>query len=453
MRRRPSEIPKSIVLAVAALAVSAPARAAESPTALAAEGPEEAVASPRELWERLEPTLGPFSFAVERDEVVPSDTDPREKLRRVEVRFASQTVRGNTMNHLATAFIPADPARLQDPRRRGRVVVVGQRLGDDFMLYDYGDPIATRTGYPTMVLPVPGDFDGLDGEGRWMVFFREIVEETRDPLYHNYFRLAVPYLRALDVFAALLGEREIRAVIGGHSKRATSAYTAAAISPERVDGVVYMGNETVFSLAGRSHLRPISPAYSQRYVDCPVLYIGATNEDGYEMFAIGKIQALMTRPWTIEYIPNYRHAASSEKQFADWQMWVAHVFDGRPIAKISDLSHEIRGDGTVFRARVSTPNKIVQVKFWYVYCDDVPYWRDLVWYPTYAPRRDGDLYEAFHDGSTPDAWLVEVKDTAMGFPGYLTSLPQDITGKPTKERISRGWKPRAWTPKPKRPPG
>ncbi len=413
---------------------------------LGAEEPQ-AVPSPRELWQRLEPTLPPFTFSVEKDAIVPSDTDPRERLRRMEVRFQSQAIRGHAMNHVAVIFIPADEAVLRDPRRRGRVVVVGQRLGDDFMLFDYGDAIATRTRYPTMVVPVPGDFDGLDGEGRWMVFLRELVRETQDPIHHNYFRLAVPYLRALDIYSSILGEPEIHAVIGGHSKRATSAFTAAAISPERIDGLVYMGNESVFSFSGTPYLRPISPAYSQRYVDCPVLYLGATNEDGYEMFAIAKIQALMERPWTIEYIPNYRHATSSEKQFADWQMWVAHIFDGRPIARISDLRHEVTKDGTLFRARISSPNKIIQVKFWYVYCDDVPYWRDLMWYPLYPARKEGDLYEGFLDGTTPDAWLVEVKDTAMGFPGYLSSLPQDITGKPTKERISRGWRPRAWAPK------
>jgi hypothetical protein len=88
------------------------------------------------------------------------------------------------------------------------------------------------------------------------------------------------------------------------------------------------------------------------------------------------------------------------------------------------------------------------VKFWYVYCDDEPYWRDLVWYPAYDARPKGDgYYEAYVDGKTPDAWLVEVKDTAMGFPGYLSSLPQDITHKRTVVRRSRGSLSRHWAPK------
>jgi hypothetical protein len=43
--------------------------------------------------------------------------------------------------------------------------------------------------------------------------------------------------------------------------------------------------------------------------------------------------------------------------------------------------------------------------------------------------------------------MVEVKDIAKGFSGYLTSLRQDITAKPTKERYSRGWRSRNWEPK------
>jgi len=66
---------------------------------------------------------------------------------------------------------------------------------------------------------------------------------------------------------------------------------------------------------------------------------------------------------------------------------------------------------------VETPNKIIQVKFWYVYCDDVPFWRDLVWYPLYPERRERGFHEAFLEGKTPDAWLVEVKDAALGVAG------------------------------------
>lgn len=85
---------------------------------------------------------------------------------------------------------------------------------------------------------------------------------------------------------------------------------------------------------------------------------------------------------------------------------------------------------------------VLQVKAWYVYCDDVPYWRDLMWYPVLMKKKQGNQYEARVGGNQPDAWFVEVKDIANGFPGYVSSLPQDITGKPAEERNAR--QPRNW---------
>jgi len=178
------------------------------------------------------------------------------------------------------------------------------------------------------------------------------------------------------------------------------------------------------------------------------------------MYNINRIQEMMGVSWTIEYIPNYRHASMSEKHFLDWRMWVSHVFDRRPLTEIDDLSYKEVEEGfewggreveagTLFRARIASQNKIIQVKVWYVYCDDVPFWRDLVWYPEFMLENGDGIYEGYVKGKLPDAWLVEVKDTAMGYPGYLTSLPRDITGKPTETRKSRGSRSRHWEPKKK----
>ncbi len=421
---------------------------------ISARAQEKSVPAIREIWARCQENLPPFSYKVLKDEEVRSDTDPRQKLRRLEVRFTSQVVGQweRRMEHTAVVYLSADESAFAAPERRGKVVIIANAYGDTLMVDNYGEPIAARTGYPTMVLPIPGEYDGHDGESCWVYFFRTLLMDTNDPDNHQYFRFAIPYLSALDVFSALLGEKNIRAVIGGHSKRAPAAFNAAAMDPERIAGVVYMGMESTFAGYEGKEWAGISPVHSQESVECPVLYLGATNEDGYEMFNISRLQAKMRRPWTIEYIPNYRHATSSEVQILDWQMWISHIFEGRPLTQISNLSHEETAEGTVFRARIESPNKIIQTKVWYVYCDDVPYWRDLMWYPVYL-HRAGDLYEAFLPGKLPDAWLVEVKDIAGGFVGYITSLPQDITHKPTKERYSRGWRSRNWEPKPRRGSG
>jgi hypothetical protein len=412
------------------------------------EDQDQRMASPQELWERCQETLPPFSYKILKDESIASTTDPKQQLRRMEVRFTSQVVGQwmRRMEHTAVIHMPADPAVYKAPDRLGKVVVVANRYGDRMMIDDYGEPIAARTGYPTMVLPIPGEYGGHDGESCWVYYFRTQLTESKDPINHQYFRFAIPYISAMDVFEGILETENIRAVIGGHSKRAPAAFNAAAIDPERVAGVVYMGMESTFAGYEDKPWKGISPVHTQDYVQCPVLYLGATNEDGYEMFNVSRLQVKMKRPWTIEHIPNFHHAAYSEIQILNWQMWVSHIFDGRPLTQITDLSHSENEEGTVFRAKIDSPNKIIAVKTWYVYCDDVPFWRDLMWYPSFM-RPNAEFYETFVSGKLPDAWFVEVKDTANGFTGYVSSLPQNITNKPTKERYSRGWKSRHWEPK------
>ena len=426
------------------------------------------VPSPARLWRRVKADLPPIDIVRGREDVVWSDSDPAIQLRRIEVKFSSQELEGRTWKHPCVIYLPMDSGFGKDPGRRGKVVIVGQRSWDGLatgtwrsaFLGNYGEPIAALTGYPVMICPVPGEYAEAPGFEISIGFLRELGKRSGNAWDHSYFRLAVPYLRALDVFADVLeiDPGDIRAVIGGHSKRATSAYTAAAIDPERITGVVYMGNESTWGSMREGRLQPICPAHTRRWVRADVLYLGATNEDGYTMFNINRIQDMMEGAWTVEMIPNYRHGSMSEKHFLDWRMWVSHVFDGRPLTRIRNLSfREVEGGfqwgmreypgGTVFRARVDSPNKIIQVKVWYVYNDDEPFWRDLVWYPEFMlPREDG-FYEGFVRGRLPDAWLVEVKDTAMGFPGYVTSLPQDITGKAAERRTSHGSRSRHWAPR------
>lgn len=440
-------------------------------TACAAEtqpAEETPVETARQLWLRLEPTLPPRAWTIEKDAIVPSDTDPRQNLRRVEVKFYSQELDGVKWGHPCVVFMPADQKVRDTPPRRGKVVIVGQRSWDGLatgpwrgaFLGNYGEPIAARTGYPTMICPVPGEDDETPGrEVSIGILHDRFRRKGQDMIEHPHIRLAAVYLRAMDVMAGVLGiaPEEIRAVIGGHSKRATPAHAAAAMDP-RVRGVVYMGNESAWTdahLAGPQ--RAAFPPYAQRWTDAEVLYIGGTNEDGYAMYDINRIVERMHPPWTVEMVPNYRHASQSEKHPLDWMMWVAHVFEGRPVTKIGGMRHEPAGAdfvwggrkygaGTLFRARIDSPNKIIQAKVWYVYNDDEPYWRDLVWYPEFmVPQEDG-TWAALVTGKRPDAWLVEVKDIAGGFAGYVSSLPADITGTKVLRRVSRGSRSRHWAP-------
>lgn len=403
------------------------------------------------LYTRFRAEQPPLAFTLESDTLVPSLEDPSVTLRQIEGRFVSQLVFGRELVHRVVMLIPTAPERLNDPARRGKVVIVGSIRGDEHLsfLANYAHPIATRLGYPVMLLPNPGE--AADRPGReWSIgeLWAEGVPQSVEN--HYFFRLAVPYLDAMDVFADTLGlEREaIRAVIGGHSKRAPSAYVAAAIRPDNVAGVVFMGMEGRWAPRPGSAGEALSAVTLQRRVTARTIYLGATNEDGYSMFNVTENQARLARPWTVSMVPNYRHAAESPQQFAVWRMWVAHLFDGRPVASITEPSHEPTAEGTRFRARIVDPNLIVQARAWYTYCDDAPYWRDLVWYPVVMrPTGQEDWFEGYERGRTPDAWMVEVEDIAGGVHGYVTSCPQKISDLAVAERTSRGSRSRHWAEK------
>jgi pimeloyl-ACP methyl ester carboxylesterase len=355
------------------------------------------------------------------------------------------------MGQRAVIYMPADKTITHSPKRLGKVVIIGWREEEKHAEFNYAEQIASKTDYPAMVVLNPGTFKGQPGETEWFHFFGKRHRKSKDAMDHRFFRMAVPYMRAMDIFSEILQEKNIRAILGGHSKRATSAYTAAAMDPKRVAGVVLLSNEAPFYLPKyrEGYLKPVSIIENQKYIQCPVIYIGATNEDGYEMFNINRIQASLKKPWTLEIIPNHQHSTDSEVQFTNWMMWVSHVFDGRPLTQIRDLSYEETPTGTVFRAHIDSPNKLIDIRFWYVYNDDPAFWRDLVWYRAFysVHKKSDTLYEAHVMGKLPDAWMVEVKDSALGVPGYVSSMPQDITHQETKWRPSRGQRSRLWEEK------
>ena len=103
-----------------------------------------------------------------------------------------------------------------------------------------------------------------------------------------------------------------------------------------------------------------------------------------------------------------------------------------------------RRTDNIFSARLESTAKIQTVKAWYVYSDDLA-WRDLMWYHVLM-QKVGDRWEGILPGKIPDAFLIEVGDIAQGFPGYVSSLPQKLTNAPVEERVSRGSRPRLWSP-------
>lgn len=403
------------------------------------------VPKPRELWPSVLEHAIPTEFTIKSDEIVTSDTDPAKKLRKVTAHFYSLQIEGKPWGHQCVIFLPVDPERNLTPERKGKVTIIGCPGHDYFPVHvdKIGDPIATRTEYPTMILSNPGEYDDGSPIERDMASLRRIQAKTGSSIYSMNCILALVYVQAMNVFEEFLGVDNLQAVVGGHSKRGRSATVAAAVD-SRVATSIIMGNEGVYSTDRIQWHLPFHHAFFQEQVSVPVFYLGATNEDGYKMFNVNLLQERLKRPMTVELIPNYCHSNFSEIQFMDLLMWVAHIHDGRPITQITDVTHE-RVDGkSVFRAKVNSEAKVQMVRAWYVYSDN-PAWRDLMWYHLLMTK-EGDHYEATLSGKIPDAFFVEVGDIAQGIPGYVSSVPQKLTDAEVIERVSRGSRPRLWEP-------
>jgi hypothetical protein len=403
------------------------------------------VPKPRELWPIVRQHCVPLELKVLTDEVVTSDTDPGKQLRRVTAHFWSQELAGKKWGHPCTLLLPADKTLNQTPARKGKVVIIGSPGRDYYPIHvaKYGEPIAARTGYPTLVLSNPGTYpDGSDIESDIGILTR-LAKETGRNYYNMNCQLAVVYIQALNALQEFLQLDTLQAVVGGHSKRGRSATVAAAMD-SRVASVIIMGNEGVYRTDRIEPHLSFHHAFFQEQVTVPVFYLGASNEDGYRMFNVNILQERLRRPMTVEIIPNYNHSNFSEIQYMDFLMWVAHVFDRRPLTQIAEVSHRREKNSSVFRAKIRSDAKVQVVKAWYAYTDD-PAWRDVVWYHILM-RPMGDFYEGTLPGKMPDAFMVEVGDIALGIPGYVSSLPQKLTDAPVVERISRGAYPKLWSP-------
>ena len=410
------------------------------------------IPKPREIWPILkEEHVVPLEFTVKSDEIITSDTDPSQKLRKVTAHFWSQRIAGKKWGHPCTILMPADNSRNMTPERKGKVVIFGGGCGTimEHELAEYGEPIAARTGYPTMMLGNPGEYeDGTGIEGDIRILGR-LRNETGKGYYNMNCQLAVVYIQAMNAFEQFLGVDNLKAVLGGHSKRGRSAPVAAAMD-DRVASAIIMGNEGVYRPSDIHPNLSFYYPFFQDQVDVPVFYLGVTNEGGYKMFNVTLMEQQLRCPLTVEMIPNYVHSTYHPIQYMDFLMWVSHTFDNRPLTHISDVTTERKDNRTIVRAKISGDAKVKVAMLWVGYTDN-PQWRDVMWYHYHMWNR-GDFYEGSIHGKVPDAFMVQVSDIAKGIPGYVSTTPRKLTDAPVVERDpTYGYLPRNWEPTPPAP--
>ena len=135
------------------------------------------VPKPREVWPHVKKDMVPLEFKVLSDEIVQSDTDPSQKLRKVTAHFWSIELEGKKWGHPCVIFTPADNSRNMTPERRGKVAIVGSPAWRYFPVHvdKYGERQyirVDRVGYSDGYHPedCPGGVDlwptEADGSGQ-----------------------------------------------------------------------------------------------------------------------------------------------------------------------------------------------------------------------------------------------------------------------------------------------
>ena len=220
------------------------------------------VPKPREIWPHVKKHTVPLEFRILSDEMVVSDTAPSKKLRKVTAHFYSQQLADRKWGHPCVIFTPADNRENLARERKGKVVVIGSPPRGYYPVHvaKYGEPIAARTGYPTMVLSNPGTYpDGNDIESDIGVLSR-LRKQTGENYYNMNCQLAVVYIQAMNAFQKFLGLGTLKAVVGGHSKRGRSATVAAAIDPRVASTAPIESRGTCRSITLFSRIRSPCPS-------------------------------------------------------------------------------------------------------------------------------------------------------------------------------------------------
>jgi len=163
------------------------------------------------LLEGCSGTLLPVEFAVQKDEMVTSDTDPTQKLRRPRGEISTaREIDGRKWGHPSVIYLPVNRRVSKPTDRRGKVVIVwAAELG-----WPGHRPVARR---------VPGQLRRADRRAHRLShddlsdprrvrrgrrreisigFLGRRYQQTTNLADTAYVRLAIPYLWAMDGWRA-----------------------------------------------------------------------------------------------------------------------------------------------------------------------------------------------------------------------------------------------------------
>ncbi len=369
--------------------------------------------------------------------------DPGRTLKRTDLVFTSFEWAGEKWRHPCIILLPDRAA----PEYRGAAVIIaGNGSKPDGIPFRYAEAAALM-GVPALAIvgSNPGPHYGAKGEGFVMARMQARFLETGDPHWIGYAALGKVIVRAVTAMQSVPGVQASRFLVTGGSKRGVAAWVAAAADDRIVGAYPEAWNMANFEASLRLQAERLGPDYGkgdgapgsesprkrlamlltprgreyQSYIDPylwrdriankKILFTAGANDPLFPPLSDTVFLPEMPKSTRILLVPNYGHGHDTERQFAGWRMWLAHVFANRPVPETA-LSWKRQEDRLHITASVDSANPVKSVTVWSASQERGAY-LECRWNPTALLREKGA-----YSGVIPapagrfTAFFVEVED-------------------------------------------
>ncbi len=298
--------------------------------------------------------------------------------------------------------------------------------------------------------------------GSLMTKYNAEAQSERDPELLFYMFSTAHYLRAADALVSALeavtdwpvSHADFRVALTGHSKFGQTCYAAAAADSHRVAAIMSSGasgidkpaSRLLATLQGAVSINPgASPTYlgsmtthyaegyrRQREMNPSSLTLvtEGTNDSRGTSEGYGAKYGMMVTdldlalPHRVLAIPNLLHTTQSEQHSTVWRMLLAAAFLDRPMAEVTDVSHQVGPGDITVEATISGAEHVLNARIWATGQSDADTsaWDRFVDYPV-------TWFGNQIRGSIPDTattYFVEVLDEVDGVRGSVTSAPMPV---------------------------
>jgi hypothetical protein len=324
-------------------------------------------------------------------------TAPGRKLKRIDLSYTSFEFAGEKWRHPCIVLLPDRAA----PEYAGDAVVIAGNGSDPEGLPVRYAEAAALMGIPALAIigANPGPHYGGKNEGAVMSVMEAKFMQTGDPQWIGFAALGRVIVRAVTAMQTVPGVKAERFVVTGGSKRGMASWVAAAADDRIVAAYPGAWNMANFEASLRLRAERQGPDYGkggdgpaavtprqrlaalktdrgneyQRFLDPwlwrdlvankKILFTVGANDPLFPPLSDTVFLPDMPKTVRIMLVPNRGHGHDSDREFAGWRMWMAHVFANRPVPDI-EVAWKREPGAIQLTAAVKTPNPLKAVTAW-----------------------------------------------------------------------------------------